>query len=304
MISFRFYVVTIVAVFVALTVGILLGGALLSTGLTKDLENRLDALQSRVDERESQITELKTERDEVSNLVAAYLPNFLAGRLTGVPAALVTTAGVDLSAVQAASQSLEQAGVSDLMTIEVTAKMASTDPADQEALATALGVPAAFPPADLPTRAAQELAERLVQAPAVGSTDLLVTLQSERFIRIFGQATPASIGVPGQTVTVVAGGTKPPAVDPATFLLPMIRSLVDRIPVTPVVAAQPTDTSYPFVGLIRTSDMNRKLVTVDDVDSVFGQLAVAVGMQELIQDPGQGTNYGREPGASAPFPAP
>jgi hypothetical protein len=297
-------VVTIVAVFVALTVGILLGGALLSTGLTKDLEHRLDTLQSRVDERESQITDLKSERDQISSLVAAYLPTFLADRLSGVPATLVTIEDVDLSAVQAARQALEQAGATDLMTIQIKAKMSSNDPADQAVLARALGVSGDFPPADLPTKAAQELADRLVQVPGVGEPDLLLTLKSAGLISIVGQGGVTSIGVPGQTVTVVAGGTKPPAVEPATFLVPMIHTLVERTPVTPVVAAEPTDTTYAFVSLIRTGDLNGQVATVDHVDSVFGQISVAVGMQELIQDPGHGKNYGRDPGASAPFPAP
>ena len=46
MISFRYHVVTIVAIFVALAVGILMGTTLLDQGLVSDLQRRTSSLSS------------------------------------------------------------------------------------------------------------------------------------------------------------------------------------------------------------------------------------------------------------------
>ena len=303
MISFRYHVVTIVAVLVALAAGVLLGGTLLDTALANKLTRQVAELKSELKLAQGQSGDVKKQLAESAQFQTIVLPSLLADRLTGVPNVLVTIKGVDLSALQAARQSLVQAGVSDLETIQLTPRMGSSDATDREALAQAIGLTGP-PPASLSTLAAQALADRLLVAPAPGAPDLLVELQTAGFVDIVGPLGVTGIGVPGQTVAVVAGGPAPPSVDPATFLLPLVSSLVARDPVTPVSAGEPTTTEYPFVSLIRTSDVNGKLVTVDDVDTVFGQLSFAIGLQDLVANPGHGANYGERPGASAPFPAP
>lgn len=303
MISFRYHVVTIVAVLVALAAGVLLGGTFLDTALANQLNRQVAQLRGELAQAQGQSTDTQKQLAESAQFQTIVLPSLLADRLTGIPTVLVTIEGVDLSALQAARQSLVQAGVSDLETIQLTARIGSSNPADEEALARTIGLTGP-PPANLPILAAHALADRLLQVPLPGAPDLLAELKSEGFIEIIGPTGVTGIGVPGQTVAVVAGGPAPPSVDPATFMLPLISSLVDRDPVTPVTAGEPATTEYPFVQLIRTSPLNGTLVTVDDVNTVFGQLSFAIGLQDLVTSPGKGANYGEGPGASAPFPAP
>jgi hypothetical protein len=303
MISFRYHVVTIVAVLVALAAGVLLGGTFLDTALANQLNRQVAQLRGELEQAQGQSTDAQQQLSRSAQFQTIWLPSLLSDRLTGISTVLVTIEGVDLSALQAARQSLVQAGVTDLETIQLKAKMGSADPADRAALAQTLGL-SGPPPANLSVLAMQALAERLLTTPAPGASDLLVEWKTEGFIQSVGPAGVTGIGVPGQTVGVVAGGPAPASIDPASFLMPLISSLVQRDPVTPVSAGEPATTEYPFVSLIRTSDVNGKLVTVDDVDTVFGQLSFAIGLQDLVADPGHGANYGEGPGASAPFPAP
>ena len=113
-----------------------------------------------------------------------------------------------------------------------------------------------------------------------------------------------TVGVPGQAVAIVAGQTATTQADPTGFVLPLITDLVGRDPPTPVVVGEPSTTTDTLLPQVRTGDLSGKLVTVDDVEEVVGQVSFAVGLERLVQNPGQGANYGRGEGASAPFPVP
>ncbi len=303
MISFRYHVVTIVAVLIALAVGILLGGTFIDTGLANGLTNQVRSLAADRNNLRDTIAQLTTENQDLSAFANQWMPEILNGQLVGVPVVIVTIQGVDLHAVASARQSLVQAGVTELETVELSNRLTSTDPADRQALSEAIGLAGDTPPPDLDARVATALAARLVQSPPSGAADLLLELQPT-FLTIVGQPTVASIGLPGQAVVVIAGGSPPPSVSPTRVLLPLITALVDQTPPAPVVAGEPTDTGYPFVALIRASDVDRRLVTVDNVDEALGQLSVAVGLRDLISKPGKGADYGTDAGASAPFPPP
>jgi hypothetical protein len=306
MISFRYHIVTIVAVFVALGAGILLGGTFFDTVLANQLQQQDRTQGAKLDRAESQVADLESQLASIQQLGSIYLPTIVANRLTGVPTVLVTVQDVDLAALKAARQALVQAGVSsDLITIQLRDRLGSTNPVDQSALAQAIGLPAATPPpTDVLGQAVSALAERLLQAPPAGAADLLVDLRAGSFIQIIGPASLDTVGVPGQAVAMVAGQTATTQTDPTGFVLPLITDLVGRDPPTPVVVGEPSTTTDTLLPQIRTGDLSGKLVTVDDVEEVVGQVSFAVGLERLVQNPGQGANYGRGEGASAPFPVP
>jgi len=305
-ISFRYHVVSIVAVFLALAIGILLGSTFLNAGLADRLDSQVKNLSASLDRERSAISDLQDQVQSATAYMQATLPSAVAGRLTGEPVVIVTDANVDLTALAAARHAVSAAGATVGGVVEIRPTLLSADPADQTALAQILGVTSASPPTDLIRRAAEALAQRLTQAPAAGAPDLLAALDSAGLLSVVDQ-TPAGlagIGVPGQTVVIVSGGTQPPAVDPTTFLVALAEALVATQPPTPVVAAQPQDAATAFVPAIRASSVDGQLVTVDDVNLTPGQFSVVVGLQDLIRDPGRGADYGLKPGATAPFATP
>jgi Flp pilus assembly protein TadG len=148
------------------------------------------------------------------------------------------------------------------------------------------------------SQAAQALATRLTQVPVDGQQDLLRELITRGFLSATGMPAggTSAVGGQGEAAVTVTGGVKPPAVDPSLFFLPLVQTLVDAQ--AAVAAANPTVSTYQYVSLIRDDgNLDGRLVTVDDVETAAGQLALAVGLADLIATPGQGGNYGVGDGA-------
>jgi hypothetical protein len=70
-----------------------------------------------------------------------------------------------------------------------------------------------------------------------------------------------------------------------------------------VVASETLLTSYPFVATVRQDpDLNGRLATVDNVDTMPGRVALVLSLQDLLATPSQGGNYGVKPGAATLLP--
>ena len=68
MISFRYHIVTIVAVFVALGAGILLGGTFFDTVLANQLQQQVRAQGAKLDRAESQVADLESQLASIQQL--------------------------------------------------------------------------------------------------------------------------------------------------------------------------------------------------------------------------------------------
>lgn len=303
MISFRYHIVSIVAVFLALAIGLLAGSAFVEPGLVQQLRTQTNNLRSEVRDRED---ELSTIRDEVAGLGAfvdsavAYLTE---NRLLGTDVIVVTQTGVEDDVLAQARSALESAGARIVATVSATEQLASDDPATQEQLAIMLGSPTA-PAADLPSMAAEALAERLSPSAVVIGTDLLEELLSAGFLAPVGagpsQAALEEIGSDGQVVVVLSGGRgDDPALAPESFAVPLVERLAELE--VPVAAGESLLSDHPYVSVLR-SDGGDGTVTVDDLDRTMGGAALVLGLEELLAT-GNGGAYGVKDGAD-PLPPP
>jgi hypothetical protein len=109
-IDFRYHLVSIVAVFLALTVGLVLGTTMLQDPL-------LNTLQSETADLRSQSEELRAERDTADQVNAgadrmaeAVSDDTLAGLLTGLGVVVVSAPGADTETADALAGRVEQAG--------------------------------------------------------------------------------------------------------------------------------------------------------------------------------------------------
>lgn len=169
MIDFRYHLVSIVSIFLALAVGIVLGAG----PLKEDIGNRLTEQTSALRADKSQLrTELDAEkrgtaaRDAFSGAVA---PVIIKGRLTGKVVALVVAPGADADLVTSTTASLVTAGAKVGSTITLTDAWA--DPAKRtfrntlaNQLAELVKAPAA---ADSP----DQLAATVLARAILGATD-------------------------------------------------------------------------------------------------------------------------------------
>ncbi len=312
MISFRYHLVSIVAVFLALGLGILAGTTVINQKVVKNLKSRTNAAEHDVATLRGQLSDIRGQVGELQGFIKDARPFLIDGKLTGQQIVLLTQDGSDPAAVGEARSALVDAGAK-VTTLDLTSRMALSDPTSQKDLATLLNLPAGTPPETLQATAARSLGDRLAAGPPATDLpqpnaphDLLEGLLSKGFLKATS-LTPAQlpqIGGPNQSVVVVAGGNSAPAVPIESFLLPMIAQIEQHAGV-PVAAGESTaTTTFPFVSLLRADGQlaSDPMVTVDDVDPDHGGgVALVLALRDLVLT-GLGGNYGLKTGSDGILP--
>ena len=307
MISWRYHVVSIVAVILAFGLGILAGTSVVGDRFANDLQKNYD--------------EAIAERDAALELVAlqqrfadGLRPTLRDTALTDEEAVVVTVEGIDGPA-QVAVDELTGAGVDVLATLTIDRRL--TDLPDDDTVAMIeeiLGVTASDPDS-LEARIADALAVRLAVGPD-GDTDLLGALLAAGLVtadRDLDEDALLGIGGAGQLVVVAAGGRSlPDLAPPQTLLVPFIERLVQLD--APTSGVGPTDDPYGLVSAIREAPgiADCATVTVDDLDMErIGGLTMVMGIAQLLADddptfrPGGDYGFGGDammvvPGADEP----
>ena len=297
-ISFRYHVVTIVAVFLALAIGLLGGGAFVQPALQDQLERQtLEQLRNNAELRE-QLDEVRTEVAATNGFTSSALPYLARDRLVGSTAVIVAHEDVEDAVVASAEEALTIGGAEIVASISASSDLLSEDPETQAQLADILGIFSA-PPEELSEAAAAALARRLRAAPDDGTLpedDVLNRLLSAGFLDT-SEEKPSldDIGRSGQIVVVLAGGaTEEPALAPDAFAVPLVDALTELD--VPVAAGESATTPVPYVGAVGGDGV----VTVDDLDLTMGAAALVLGLDRLLAT-GEGGTYGLKDGAD-PLP--
>jgi hypothetical protein len=303
MISFRFHLVSLVAVFLALGLGVLAGTTVINQGIVRGLENQTETLaESNAD--------LQREVEELDAQVGAWeqaMPYFVDDELAGEQAILVTQQGTDDATVSSVSESLEQAGADVVALFSVGERMALPSEADRQALALAIGADGGVEPQALKAEAASILADRLAFGLDTLSDDVLVRLIRDQFLVDLGPELgedQLQILSDADLVVVVAGGGERPAVQPEGFLVPFVQSMAAASDESAqaVGAAESFSSSYDFVTLLRgDGDTADRIVTQDNVDQVPGKIGLVLALDDLLLR-GVAGHYGAKEGATSAFP--
>jgi RNA-binding protein YhbY len=299
-ISFRYHIVTIVAVFLALAIGLLGGAAFVQPALQEQLQDQTDLLRNDLANRTQQIEDLREQVAALNGFAESVMPYLTSGALTGTPVVVVTQTGVEDEVLAQAKTALASAGADVVTTVSATDELVSEDPTTQDQLATIVGEPTA-PAEELPTLAAEALAQGLSPSTTVIGGQVLDELLSGGFLAPVGpgpsQVTLEEIGAPGQVVVVLSGGRgDQPTLAPEVFAVPLVDALAELD--VPVAAGESLLTDYPFVVDVRSDGV----VTVDDLDQAMGGAALVLGLEKLLAT-GSGGAYGVKDGAE-PLPPP
>lgn len=303
MISLRYHIVAIVAVFLALAIGVLVGGAFVQPALEDRLRDQTDELNQSNAALREQIDEARAQAGATDAFVEAALPYLIEGRLLGRSVVVVTQEGVEDAVLGEAQRSLQGAGATVVAALSAQEEIASEDPETQARLAGLLGVVVDSPADQLPELTASALAQRLANEPTAvaAQDDLLAQLLSAGFLAPVGsglsESTLAEIGSAGQVVVVLGGGDDESVLPPENFAGPLVDELAAQGVL--VAAGESSTTVLPFVDDLRGTD---GIVTVDDLDLSMGGAALVLGLDELVRT-GQGGAYGIKDGAE-PLPPP
>ncbi|MDQ4005293.1 MAG: copper transporter [Actinomycetota bacterium] len=304
MISFRFHLVSLVAVFLALGVGVLTGTTVLNRGIVRQLQNQTEGLSGDLDELRASVNRLESEAEVWSAFGEETMGPLLSGRLAGRQIVIVTQEGTDGATLTGVRRSLEEAGAEVVALLAVSGRMALEGEADREALGTAVGLDPALDAETLSAEAAALLADRLTNGP--NGTDTLELLLDGDFLVVQGarleETGLRTLGGPDQVVVAVAGGPAPSRLQPAAFLVPLVEDLVARgLMVAAAEPARGEEQEPPFVTVLRgDGEVAARLATQDNVDQVPGQIGLALAVEDLLQ--GTPGHYGIKDGATRPIP--
>jgi hypothetical protein len=304
LISFRYHIFTIAAIFLAIGLGIVVGNIYVQPGLVNNLRSQTEELRGEMSDLRGQVSGLQTRVTQLQR-AGDILSEVDAGGLEGVQIAIVTQDGADEGMLAQARESLDTAQADVVAVLSVTDRMGVAEALDREGLAQIVGMSAESDPAVLQKAAATLLARRLSEgAPTPEETspspapDPLDEFLQEQFLRFpaglpkISEASLPEFGGNGLVVVVLDGGEGEPISDPERFMVPLVDEMV-RLGGT-VGAGESASTEYPFVTTLRGDGGPAdgiRMVTVDDVDLSTGGTALVLGLERLLAL-GEGGNYG------------
>jgi hypothetical protein len=310
LISFRYHVFTIVAIFLAVALGIAVGNAYVQPQLVNSLRNSTDDLRAKLDYYRQQVSLRDAALTQLRS--AGDILQVLDGRqLDGARVVVVTQDGTDPDVLAQTTAALDEAQANLVAVLSVTDRMLPADAEPHPELAALMGMPASSSPADVAAGVVERLAERLASGPPrraqPGATDILDSLLRGQYLR-FPRGSPnvsegglADVGGHGQIVIVLSGSRDGLALAPESFLVPLVQSLVARGET--VAAGQSAASVDPFIDVLRgNGDLDGStLVTVDDLGWPIGGAALVLGLERAVTV-GEGGDYGVRGSAAEPIP--
>jgi Copper transport outer membrane protein, MctB len=303
-ISFRFHLVSLVAVFLALGVGVLTGTTVINQRVVGRLESQTENLEVSRDALRQELAALEAQTEALRQFGEQATLPVLAGRLADSQVVLLTQDGTSEETLGGVRRALEAAGAQVVASLAASGRMAAANEGDRAGLALILGLDPTESSVSLAAEAAAQVANRLARGP--DGTDGLERLLSEDFLVVQGpeltETGLRSLGGSGQAFVILAGGPAPSELDPASFLVPLAHNLA--LAGMPVVAGEPVEEGEdepPFVTALRDdAEISPLLSTQDNVDQLPGQVGLALALEDLLR--GETGHYGVKEGATQLLP--
>ena len=319
MINFRYHIVSLTAVFLALAVGIAMGTTFLNKATVDQLKHQIRSAEQGIDKTKQANQDLKDDLGRYQRSDAALTKDGLAGvggQLTDLPVLFVVADGSDGDTLAALKQAIDEAGADDRGTLVVTDSMRADSGKDTE-LATALEDPTETDRSVLQAKVATVFATALDNAAKRKATSkaeapaAIQRLLDAGFLR-FDPADGAPETTDGTTVLsgggyryVFVSGPDPKAPD-ADFLLPVLRAMSADGPAPVVLASAALGTDAEtdrtlVVGPVRNDpDLVDDVSTVDDLERGVGLIATVYAVRDLDLD--RRGHYGLGDGVSGLLP--
>ncbi|HXP56298.1 MAG TPA: copper transporter, partial [Streptosporangiaceae bacterium] len=295
MIDFRYHLVSIVAVFLALAVGIVLGSTELRGVAISALDRTSSSLSNKLDAANNENSALQQQVQGDHEFASAAEPVLLKGLLDSKKVVIITTPGASSTVVNGVKTGLSDAGATVSGQVTLSSKFADTSASNLSLLdqLTERVAPASLTLVNgsPQQQAAQVLASALVAKDSgsgsnskgntgsnsgSGSTSsqnaqtILSSYSAGQFITVSGQ--PAS----GATLAVIVTPNSIPQdgnSDPANqAVVALAQEFGPSSQATVVVGASATSSPGSAISAVRSSGAANDASTVDNADTVVGQI--------------------------------
>jgi len=315
MIDFRYHLVSIVAVFLALALGLLLGSTVLRPYALKGLQAMSKHQKQQIDSLQQTNKQLQSQLASNNQFAQANAPQILHQLLVGQRVVLVLAPGAPSSVVSGVTQNLGLAGAAVTGQLQLQAPFFDTSPTGSEKLAQ---LAQHLAPAGLPlTGSAQAQASELIANevltkdgpgdPVAGLRDstsaaVINGLSAEGFLTASGnpwdRATLAVVIIPAAPASTNDSN------EPSQALVTLAQQL-DLVGQGTVVAGSVAGSGPgSAIDVMRAGGRAGHLSSVDNADTPSGQIVVAQALFDRMH--GKSGSYGvaATANAGAPSPAP
>jgi hypothetical protein len=325
MISFRFHVVSITAIFLAIAIGVVVGSTYVDELTVDQLRSRIETVEDRADATRGENGRLEEELATTREYVDLSSEYAVTDRLTDVPVFLTAVRGVDEAAVERTLVLLRRAGGAVPGIVWLEPRWAAEGDEDAEALAAIVGGSGSSSREDLWTSAWEDIAGELTAdavsepgtvEPGVDTDEpagedgpsTLSELEAAGFLTIdpLDDDAVAADDLLGRSprVVVLTGAR---ADDEIAALFPVaVAASVEAGLVTVTGDVYVTAPEAPGRGTEVIESLDEAVleatVVVDDVDLEAGRVAVVLALDAAAEGE-VGLHYGYGDGADGVLPA-
>ena len=309
MVNFRFHIISLIAVFLALGLGVLMGSTVLDDQIVDRLDREIGDVRNEASARKAENDRLKDELERAEAYMRDAASFTVAGRLTSVPVAVFAERGVDGGVVDDTVALLEDAGAVAPAIYWLEEPWQLRDSKEVNDLKEASG--ATGNAADVRAEALGELVARLTQPVDLTNpptTDVLTSLRDAGFVGIDGDdgAVAAFPDAPASAILITGPDSRLTGSD---VTVEMARTFADDS-VPTVVAEAYVDRDDPdapdrgeSVAAVRSDDdLSTEVSTLDDLELVQGQVTAVIALQGAAD--GIIGHYGYGGGATNSVPSP
>jgi hypothetical protein len=317
-IDFRYHLVSIVAVFLALAIGIVLGSTELQGHTIDALNAASNSLRSQLNAAEAERDGYQAQANASEQFLQTSEPRLLGGLLTGDKVVIVTEPGAQSSVVQGVAKAAGTAGATVTGQVALQPKFYDVSGATQSSLnsingsiagpdGVVLGAPA-NPQTAYQQQAAQLIAYAILEK-SDSQPDGLTTASTQTLLSSYAQAgylTVTGTLTDRATLAVVVTPQSAPsdgANDPANQVLLAIAQEFATASAATVVAGNTIGSAQAgsAMSVLRSSSVSGSVSSVDNADTTLGQITTIEAIASQLAG-GKPSSYGIS-GASAVSPS-
>jgi len=314
-IDFRYHVVSIIAVFLALALGLFVGSTSLQDAVVHTISTKADSVKRANDSLTSQVNNLQGQVNADEKFDKALLPYAVTGRLSGQLVSVISAPGTSDSVRKQVIAAVDAAG--GTLSADVRLQNAIADP-KQDAFLSGLAERVSIPghpaeaTADGAQRAAQQLAAVLGVRPAahaVAPATIDTVLSAYNTGKLLTLGNEVTTQRPGTLAIILTGPAPSPTADPAVvkaqrdFVLNLAADLDESALGAVLAAPRPASgatTTDMTQAASSAAGLTDKISTVSGVDTAAGQIATVFAL--AAQADGTAGRFGPQSQLS-PLPA-
>jgi hypothetical protein len=289
-INFRYHVVSLTAVFLALAIGLVVGTAALNGPVADSLKDRVNGLSKDNQQLREQVNNLKEEVNREEDFAAQAAPILLRGKLAG-RRILVLTLPTGRDHADGVIDMLQMAGASVAARIDVQDKFVNADNNNDLLDLVNRSAKPSLPTAGLPGNSnGVETASALVASALLDRPDGVAVTEADRkaVLTAFGDSGYIKVNgkVNGSAEAVVVVSGQPHVDRDAAQKDGSVETMVVQFdkPVPLVVAGNGTSDGN-IVAVVRNNPALSKMIsTVDNANTSQGQVVTALATAEQVVD--------------------